>query len=54
MAVPCAGVGELSAAGGCLFGNPEVGRPGEGTLVLGRPIRLGLGEVKAARGRRER
>lgn len=46
--VACAGVGELSAEDG-LFGNPDVGRPGEGTVVLGRPITFGLGEVKAER-----
>lgn len=43
----CAGVGELREAEGCLFGNPEVGRPGEGTLVPERPIKLGLGDAKA-------
>jgi hypothetical protein len=45
--VACAGVGELSEAEDGLFGNPDVGRPGEGTVVLGRPIRFGLGDVKA-------
>ena len=45
----CAGVGELSDAEGGLFGNPDVGRPGEGTVVLGRPIKFGLGDVKAER-----
>lgn len=43
----CAGVGELSDAEDGLFGNPDVGRPGEGTVVLGRPIKLGFGDVKA-------
>lgn len=47
--VACAGVGELSEAEDGLFGNPDVGRPGEGTVVLGRPIRFGLGDVKAKR-----
>lgn len=45
--VACAGVGELSDAEDGLFGNPDVGRPGEGTVVLGRPIKFGLGDVKA-------
>lgn len=45
----CAGVGELSDAEDGLFGNPDVGRPGEGTVVLGRPIKFGLGDVKAER-----
>lgn len=47
--VACAGVGELSDAEDGLFGNPDVGRPGEGTVVLGRPIKFGLGDVKAER-----
>lgn len=47
--VACAGVGELSEAEDGLFGNPDVGRPGEGTVVLGRPIKFGLGDVKAKR-----
>lgn len=45
--VACAGVGELSDAEDGLFGNPDVGRPGEGTVVPGRPIKFGLGDVKA-------
>lgn len=48
----CAGVGELSDAEDGLFGNPDVGRPGEGTVVLGRPIKFGLGDVKAERKQR--
>jgi hypothetical protein len=52
--VACAGVGELSDAEDGLFGNPDVGRPGEGTVVLGRPIKFGLGDVKAKRMETER
>lgn len=52
--VACAGVGELSEAEDGLFGNPDVGRPGEGTVVLGRPIRFGLGDVKAKKERRQK
>lgn len=49
--VACAGVGELSDAEDGLFGNPDVGRPGEGTVVLGRPIKFGFGDVKAEKNR---
>lgn len=49
--VACAGVGELSDAEDGLFGNPDVGRPGEGTVVLGRPIKFGFGDVKAEKDR---
>lgn len=52
--VACAGVGEFSVAEDGLFGNPDVGRPGEGTVVLGRPIKFGFGDVKAEKnGHRE-